>query len=575
MARIIFDVIDYVVFGLMLFLSAMVGVYFRFSGGKQKTTNEFFLGSRDMGVLPVSLSMMTSYFSATGMLGISSETYLYGFHLTVQCLTPIVATPIVIYIYHIVFYELKLTTVNEYINRRFGKFARWTSTITFMLQTLLYCAVVLYAPALTLSIVTGISLWASVLSVGIVCTFYCTLGGIKAVVWTDVFQVILMFTTLLAVIIKGSVDVGGLGEIWKIAEEGGRITKPNFHFDINDRYGFWSLMFGSFFFHLAVNSINQTQVQRMMTIGNLKKSRLSIYAMQPLLISFIIGLSFCGIVIYANMGVCDPILRSEETGITASDQLLPYYVMQSLGKYPGLPGLCVSGIFSASISTISSGVNSLAAVTLEDFIKPYSTCCNKNLKESKAAFITKILVLLYGLGCILLAYLVQQLDVLMQVSVTVLSVLGGPVFGLFTLGMLFVRPNEKGAVSGLIISSIVFLWIGIGNNLAQFKTTKLPQTLEGCSNFTNTFNLTMDGNSTMEAERYIFPLYKISYWWFPVFSTLLTIIIGYFVSLISGPNKTVERELLSPVARWMYGYKENKPEKEFKMNVCENSSNYI
>ncbi|XP_067131950.1 putative sodium-dependent multivitamin transporter [Centruroides vittatus] len=573
MERVIFGVVDYIVFSLMLFLSAMIGVYFRFTGGKQRTTNEFFLGSRDMGVIPVAFSMMTSYFSATGMLGISSETYLYGFHLTINCIVCFIATPIVIYIYHIVFYELKLITVNEYINRRFGKFARWTTTIIFMLQTLLYCAVVLYAPALTLSIVTGISLWASVLSVGIVCTFYCTLGGIKAVVWTDVFQVILMYTTVMAILVKGCMDVGGFGEMWRISEKGGRITVPNFDFDVTNRYGFWSLMFGGFFFHLAVNSINQTQVQRMMTLGNLKKSRLSIYAMQPVLVLFIIGLSLCGLVIYANMGQCDPILRPKETGITASDQLLPYYVMQSLGKFPGLPGLCVSGIFSASISTISSGVNSLSAVTLEDFIKPY--CCSGRLTESKASYIMKVLVIVYGLSCILLSYLVEQLDVLMQVSITVLSVLGGPIFGVFTLGMLFVRPNEKGAVTGIVISSVLFLWIGIGNNLAQYKTTKLPQTIMECDNLTQAINMTISRNFTHVDERDIFSLYKISFWWFSVFSTLLTVIIGYFVSLITGPNKTVEKELLTPAARWLYGYNQSKLEKELEMEAFQDSTHHM
>ncbi|XP_023223384.1 putative sodium-dependent multivitamin transporter [Centruroides sculpturatus] len=255
------------------------------------------------------------------------------------------------------------------------------------------------------------------------------------------------------------------------------------------------------------------------------------------------------------------------------NQILPYYVMQSLGKFPGLPGLCVSGIFSASISTISSGVNSLSAVTLEDFIKPY--CCSGRLTESKASYIMKILVLVYGLSCILLSYLVEQLDVLMQVSVTILSVLGGPIFGVFTLGMLFIRPNEKGAVTGVVISSVLFLWLGIGNNLAQFKTTKLPQTIMECDNVTQAINMTISHNFTYVDERDIFPLYKISYWWFAVFSTVLTVIIGYFVSLITGPKKTVEKELLTPAARWLYGYNKSNLEKELKMEVFQDSTHHM
>jgi len=84
-------------------------------------------------------------------------------------------------------------------------------------------SIVLYAPALALSAVTGISKWASIVSVGLVCTLYCTIGGIKAVLWTDVFQSFLMFTAMIVIIIKGTYDVGGVDVVWQRAQYGQRI----------------------------------------------------------------------------------------------------------------------------------------------------------------------------------------------------------------------------------------------------------------------------------------------------------------------------------------------------------------
>ena len=92
-----------------------------------------------------------------------------------------------------------------------------------MMQMILYMSIVLYAPALALSAVTGISKWTSILSVGLVCTIYCTIGGIKAVLWTDVFQSVLMFLSMIIIIVKGTYDVGGLNVVWQRAQLGKRI----------------------------------------------------------------------------------------------------------------------------------------------------------------------------------------------------------------------------------------------------------------------------------------------------------------------------------------------------------------
>lgn len=111
----------------------------------------------------------------------------------------------------------------QYLQKRYGTIARLTASLAFLLQLLLYTGVVLYAPALALEATTGISTTASVIGIGLVCTFYSTIGGIKAVIVTDVLQGLLMLVAVIAVIATAAVDTGGLDRIWQIAREGSRL----------------------------------------------------------------------------------------------------------------------------------------------------------------------------------------------------------------------------------------------------------------------------------------------------------------------------------------------------------------
>ncbi|CAG2182687.1 unnamed protein product, partial [Oppiella nova] len=97
-----------------------------------------------------------------------------------------------------------------YLEHRFDRRVRMVASLVFTSQMIIYMSIVLYAPALALNAVTGLSKWTAILSVGIVCTIYCTIGGIKAVIWTDVFQSFLMFTAMIIIVVKGVYDVGGV-----------------------------------------------------------------------------------------------------------------------------------------------------------------------------------------------------------------------------------------------------------------------------------------------------------------------------------------------------------------------------
>lgn len=221
----------------------------------------------------------------------------------------------------------------------------------------------------------------------------------------------------------------------------------------------FSVFIGGTFFKLQNTSINQPTIQRFMSLPNVQK-------IKETLITFSIGLTllylvcvYVGLLAFATYYDCDPI----STGVglrdkilpklqqfwiflfnfqlaNARDQLVPVLVMDVLGKFPGMPGLFVAGVFSAALSSLSTYLNSLSAVVLEDFVKPF---IKKDLSERCTAIIMRLVVVVFGLSSIYMVYVVEKLGMVLQLSATLQSILYGPMLGIFTTGMLMPWINEK------------------------------------------------------------------------------------------------------------------------------------
>lgn len=180
------SVYDYVVFGTMLAISGLIGVYFGFCRTqKQNTTSEYLLGSKKMGVFPVAISLTATHISAVTMLGVPAEMYLYGTQYWVCAISGLIVTFAMSHLYLPVFMELQITSCYGYLEKRFGVSLRNLASGLYTLYTILGVPVLIYAPAIAFSQVTGINLHTITPIMCIVCIFYTTIGGIRAVVWTD------------------------------------------------------------------------------------------------------------------------------------------------------------------------------------------------------------------------------------------------------------------------------------------------------------------------------------------------------------------------------------------------------
>ncbi|OCT87617.1 sodium-coupled monocarboxylate transporter 1 isoform X1 [Xenopus laevis] len=546
-----FTVWDYLVFALMLLISAVIGIYYAFAGGGQKTSKDFLMGGRSMTAVPVALSLTASFMSAVTVLGTPAEVYRFGAMFSIFAITYAIVVVISSEVFLPVFYRLGITSTYEYLELRFNKFVRLLGTILFIIQTILYTGIVIYAPALALNQVTGFHLWGAVVATGVVCTFYCTMGGLKAVVWTDVFQVGIMVAGFSSVIIRAVVVQGGIGPILNDSYYGDRLNFWDFNPSPLQRHSFWTIVVGGTFTWAGIYGVNQSQVQRYIACKTRFQAKMSLYVNLLGLWAILACAVLSGLAMYSIYKDCDPWTAKF---VSAPDQLMPYLALDILRDYPGLPGLFVSCAYSGTLSTVSSSINALAAVTVEDLIKPYF----KSLSEAKMSWISKGTSLIYGAICIAMAALASLMGGLLQAALSIFGMVGGPLLGLFTLGIIFPFANSLGAVIGLLSGFTISLWVGIGSQiyppLASSNLAK-PLSLVGC-NFTsiesNWTSTVMPMMTTLFPETQVSSRpeladswYSLSYLYFSTLGTLVSVIVGLIVSLLSGGLKqNINRDFL-------------------------------
>ncbi|KAJ9575563.1 hypothetical protein L9F63_007571, partial [Diploptera punctata] len=303
-------------------------------------------------------------------------------------------------------------------------------------------------------------------------------GGLKAVIWTDFLQGVVMVASNITVIVLGLIHIGGFGNMWKINEEGGRIK----FFDMDPspfkRMTFWNVIIGFTFSATSTVGVNQGMVQKCMSLPTLKQAKwsLAICVIGLILIKCISCTT--GLLIYASYHECDPI-RSK--AVNRPDQLTTYYVMDIAGHVPGLPGLFVAGIFSAALSTMSSLLNSLGATLFEDFVRPF---ISKSTPDETMNKIIKCIIVLTGCVCLLLVFLVDKFGSVLQLAISADGVTLGATLSLYTFGMFYPRGNTKGALAGSIASLLTVGCIAFGAQRAiangSMKLPYLPTSVEGC-----------------------------------------------------------------------------------------------
>ncbi|GAB0092679.1 hypothetical protein DMENIID0001_077070 [Sergentomyia squamirostris] len=220
-----FSLIDYSFFVIVFVVSAAIGLYYAIkTRRKDVSVDDYLLGGRKMKLLPVACSLTATSLSGTTLVGTPAETYAHGTHAWMFWFNLAATAILMSYVFSPIFIELKLTSIFKYFELRFSRKVRFLASGIYILTGFVFLSSTVYVPALTFQRVTGVNIYITVTVLSLLCTSYTAFGGFKAVVWTDVIQLLLMIGSYVTVIIIGIQAAGGVENVFESAERGGRIV---------------------------------------------------------------------------------------------------------------------------------------------------------------------------------------------------------------------------------------------------------------------------------------------------------------------------------------------------------------
>jgi len=542
-------------------------------------TRRYFRGSA-LSFVPVTLSLVASRVSPNTTIGFPVEVYQHGISIWFFVLGELLGCVFAAIFCLPIFYPLQFHSIYELLERRFGsRSLRLVCSCLYVIKIVMYLGVVLYGPAIALSSVTPISIDASILTCGVLCCVYTTLGGLGGVIWTDVFQICVMIGAQIAVLALGVAGAGGWGQIWRVNEALGRIKLPETRFDFHSRHSFWNIILAPTLEWTMQMGAAQMAIQRLKGLPSMRQAVASLLVTGVAVVAVTTLSMAAGLIVTARFAGCDPLATKL---IDDENQYLPYLVLLLFADYPGLTGLFVSAIFCATLSSISSGINAVANVIWDDFLRRIRRF--RDMPDKKSASVVRLVSFLFGAVPIGIAFAAKSFgDNVQKMGTVFVAVTAGAMNAMF-IGCYFVRiANAKGLMVGSLASVLVIGWWVMGGTVHPPPVDRLPISGDCLGEFRHhaTNGGSLSSMSPNQAERlsspsefdgidwtsFPFCLYNMSYLWYQIIGTVIALLVGILFSAIFDfvdrrkaaavgvPEKTVDDAFLFSWAKLANGLK--------------------
>jgi SSS family solute:Na+ symporter len=356
------------------------------------------------------------------------------------------------------YHRTGVISIYEYLEKRFGPAARTVLSLVFMASRGLAAGVALLATSIVTSVCVDLPLLPTVLLIGVISIAYTTLGGIRADIYSDILQLMILWSGALFClwILTGLTGSDPFSEL-ELARERYRIFEmEGTGLGDGETFGFWPMLVGGFFLYLSYYGCDQSETQRLLTARGTREAQKAL--LYNGLLRFPLVITYCSLGIFLipflhqNPGFLDRLSGA------SPDFLLPHFLLAHMPH--GLLGLLIAGIFAASMSSLDSTLNSLSAVTWRDFLEKYFERF-KGIPAEKEVRVSKILTVLWGGICtgFAMAMIGGPETVLVLVN-KIGSAFYGPILAVFWLGILTRRTDQRGAIAGLVcgVAVNVLIW---------------------------------------------------------------------------------------------------------------------
>ncbi len=456
-----FSTLDYTIVIVYLIAVAFIGIY---TSGKQTSVKDYFLGSNTIPWWAACFSVVATETSTLTFISIPGLAYISNMNFLQLAAGFLIGRVIVAFVFIPRYYAGNMETAYQFLGNRFGSPMRKYASVTFIVLRIFADGVRLFTTAIPIKFITGLGYLECIVIVGLITVVYSYIGGIKAVIWTDVIQMFIYFIGAFAsMIVIFNLLPNGWSDVVAFAEPGNKFQSFNFTMPLSLKemftggYGLIGGLIGGAFLAMASHGTDQLIVQRLLTCKDKKSSQKAvIFSGVLVFIQFTIFL-IIGLMLFAlYKGVDFKTLLVDGHNLTKSDEIFPMFIVQNLPI--GLAGLVVAGLLSASMSTLSSTFNSLASTTMFDLLQGRKFIKNEadELKYSRLATIFWAFVIM-GTGLLFQSETNPAVDFALKIQ----SLIYGGLLGVFLLGIIYKRAALKDAVISytfaIVILALLFI----------------------------------------------------------------------------------------------------------------------
>jgi SSS family transporter len=458
-----FTTLDYVIVVAYLIGMAVLGVV---SGGKQTSTRDYFLGSKEIPWWAVCFAIVATETSTLTFISIPGLAYTTNLNFLQVTFGYLLGRIVISYVLLPAYAKGELVTAYQLLARRFGPTMRNLTSVTFMFTRVLADGVRLFATAIPLAIL--LKGWQSftdvpneqvyIVSITVMAAItlvYTFIGGVRAVIWTDVVQMFIYLAGAVGAIfiISHELPAGG----FNIPAEKLSFLNVGFGLSWNEffksPYTLVASLIGGAFLSMASHGTDQIIVQRLLTVKTLEGSRRALIGSGVVvIIQFAIFLAI-GLLLYAFYDASS----LSQLGLLKADEIFPKFIIERMPS--GLSGIIIAGLLAAAMSTLSGSVNSLASATMNDIYKPYFGRQNSDARD---LFLSRLFSLVW---CVVLVgvaifFISNTSNALVELALSIASVTYGGLLGSFLLGVLFKRVKQMDAMIGFIagIATMAFVF---------------------------------------------------------------------------------------------------------------------
>jgi SSS family transporter len=431
---------------ILVYLAAVTwfGARFRES---QKSLKDYFLGGRTAPWWAIALSIVSAETSTLTIIGTPPLAYAGSYVFLQVVFGYLLARVVISAIFLPRYFEGQLFTAYQLMQRRFGARVRRVTAGIFLLTRALAEGVRVFAISIVISIVLHTGGPASIVAIVLLTLFYTFEGGMTAVIWTDVIQMIMyVLGAGISFFVLLNKIPGGWPHVLDTASAAGKLRVFDFGWSWTKPYTFWAGMIGGCFLTTASHGTDQLVVQRLLSAKNQSQSRMALFA------SWIVIL--VQFTLFLTIGLLLWVLRGGKPITGSADRLYPLFIWDSLPV--GIAGLAMAAIVAAAMANLSAALNSLASATVVDFYQPLTRARHSAAHYLK---VSRLSTVFWGAVLAAVAVVASQWGSVLESGLSIASVTLGILLGAFLLGVLTKQPGERAAISGVLAGTAVMLFV--------------------------------------------------------------------------------------------------------------------